>query len=505
MKVTAWDRFTASFAPEWTLRRLQARAALEVAGRNYDAASPGRRTSSWSRNRGDANATASVASPILRVHARDLLRNNAWARKARSVVVNSMIGTGAQPRVAAKNAADKQAAQDVWRAWANTTDCDANGRTNFAGLEQLIAGALFSDGEVFIRRRWRRPEDGLALPFQLQLLEADFLDHTKNELRGREGGRIINGVEHDAIGRVVAFWFFDEHPGNHLAVASVSRRVAATEVIHVFRQERPGQVRGVSWLAAAIVGLHDLDEYEDAEMLKQKIAACFAGFVTEVNGDVTPIAGATVDPQTNQRVESFEPGMIAHLPPGRDVKFATPPTAVDTAFTVRALRKLAAGLEITYEDLTGDYSSATYSSARMGRLVHQGAVASWQYTLLAPQLHTRVWAWVMDGAVLSNLVREPLGAEWTFPPLPAIEPDKEVLTDMRAVRAGFKSLSGVLRERGEDPETLLGEVVADFAMLKTKGVMLDTDPSQTSQAGLAQQSGGKQSPPVTSETDKQDT
>ena len=496
-KVTAWDRFTASFAPEWTIRRIQARAALDIAARNYDAASPSRRTDGWPRKRGDANATISVAAPMLRMYARDLLRNNGWARKARSVVVNNTIGTGAQPKPNAKDLAQKEAALTVWRAWARKKDCDSNGRTNFAGIEKLAAASVFSDGEVFIRRRWRRAADGLSLPMQLQVLEADFLDSGKNEAKGIEGGKVINGVEHDAIGRIVAYWMFDEHPGNAIVHVPASRRVPASEIIHVFDGERAGQVRGVSWLGAAIVGLNDLDEYEDAEMMKQKIAACFAAFVTEVNGEVNPLTQAKTDSNTGQRVEQFEPGMIVHLAPGRDVKTATPPTTVDSSFTARALRKLAAGIPITYEDLTGDYSQVNYSSARMARIVHSAAVASWQYTMWEPQFHAQVWAWVMEAAVLVGKMREGVDAEWTFPPLPAIEPDKDVLANTRAVRSGFKSLSSAIRELGEDPDVVLEEIAADFARLKAKNIMLDSDPSQTSQAGLTQaRAGGSQQKPA---------
>ena len=40
-------------------------------------------------------------------------------------------------------------------------------------------------------------------------------------------------------------------------------RVPATEIIHLFRHLRPGQIRGEPWLARALIKLHELDQYDD--------------------------------------------------------------------------------------------------------------------------------------------------------------------------------------------------------------------------------------------------
>jgi capsid protein len=57
-------------------------------------------------------------------------------------------------------------------------------------------------------------------------------------------------------------------------------RVAAAEIIHLFRPLRPGQIRGEPWLARALVKLNELDQYDDAELVRKKTAAMFAGFIT---------------------------------------------------------------------------------------------------------------------------------------------------------------------------------------------------------------------------------
>lgn len=491
MKLSVWDRLVLSMAPAAGVRRLQARAAAEMMARSYEAASHSRRTAGWNRSKGDVNTTIRLAGDDLRIHSRDLIRNNSYARRAQRVIANNVSGWGIVPKPNGPDADTNAKLSATWKAWADSTACETEGRHTFAGLQHLAMKSIFSDGEILFRRRSRRPEDGLPLPIQLQVLEADYLDRTKEADRGFEGGPIIQGVEFDAIGRRVAYWLFDKHPGNSLTAGTISRRVLARDVLHVFYTERPGQVRGVSWLGSAIVNLKELDEFEDAEMMRQKIAACFAGFVTDTDGAASPLG--LVNGETNSdnvEIEHFEPGMIHHLPPGRDITIANPPDVTNDSFTTRNLRKIAAGLGITYEDLTGDYSQVNYSSARMGRISHQANVRDWQANMLVPHLCAGVWAWMME--LLKSQGVETVGADWTVPPLPMIEPDKEGLAYSRLVRNGVITFSDMVREQGGDPDAHFAEYAADLQRLDKHKIQLDSDVRAVSQAGLTQQRAGVQ-------------
>lgn len=489
MKFTGLDRFTASFAPRWTLNRVRARMALDAV-RNYEAARPGRRTSGWARSSGDANAVLAVAISELRMHARDLIRNNSWARRGQRVIANNTVGWGIVPKA---NGGSSQAAGAIWKAWADSTQCDSEGRLSFSGIQSLVMKSIASDGEILVRRRLRRPEDGLAIPLQLQVLEGDFLDTSKDGLIGIAGGPIRQGVEFDKLGRRAAYWLFSEHPGG-LNSLPVSRRVPASEILHIFYTERPGQSRGVSWFGSAIANLKDLDEYEDAELLKQKIAACFAAFVTDLDGAGT--VGAE-DPD-DETAEVLEPGMIQKLPPGKQVTFGNPPTVTEGNFANRNLRRIAAGLGVSYEDLTGDYSQVNFSSARMSRLAHWANVRDWQWNMLIPLLCNGVWGWAMEAAQGVGLIQEAPSADWTAPPMPMIEPDKEGLAYQRLVRNGVMTHADMVREQGGDPEAHWQEYSDGLKKLDELGIKLDSDVRAVSAAGLTQErvggSGGKGNP-----------
>lgn len=478
-KLPAMDRLLISLAPQWAAKRFRARHLATQIARHYEAAGVGRRTQNWNRSNGDADATIQKALIELRAHSRDLVRNVGWARRAQRVIANNTVGWGILPKPIGGN---PQKALEIWKAWAGTTECESEGRHTFAAIQALAMRSISTDGEVLIRRRFRRDSDGLTIPLQLQVLEADFLDHTKNMLTSPAGGPTIQGVEYDLLGRRAAYWIWPVHPGSGRTIEPPAR-VPASEIIHVLYTERPGQTRGVSWFGAAIVPLKDLDEYEDAEMMKQKIASCFAAFVQDDGSGALNLGEQSV---VNPLIETLEPGQIQHLTPGQTVTFGTPPVAAPSTFDTRTLRKIAAGVGVTYEDMTGDYSNVNFSSGRMGRIAHYQNVTDWQEHMLIPLLCQGVWDWAMQAAVAGGQLKAVSTAEWITPAMPTIEPDKEALGTMRRVRTGQMTFSQMVREQGNDPEAFFAEYAADVKKLKSLGIVLDADASAVSQAGQIQ-------------------
>ena len=67
----------------------------------------------------------------------------------------------------------KEELQRLWLAW--TDEADAEGLTDFYGLQRRAAREVFLAGEVFVRIRPRRVEDGLTVPLQLQMLPSEML------------------------------------------------------------------------------------------------------------------------------------------------------------------------------------------------------------------------------------------------------------------------------------------------------------------------------------------
>ena len=472
------DGLIGFFSPAAGLRRVRARAATSVMRRHYEGAASGRRTQGWKRASGDANAVAGPALSRLRDVARDLVRNNGYAESAITTICDHVVGWGITP----KPMPVSSQAVKLWKAWADTTACDADGAHNFAGIQRLVMRSIVESGEVLVRRRIRRPEDELPIPIQLQVLEPDFIDTLKTGIRLPGGGRIVHGVELDAIGRRVAYWLFPEHPGSDLPGSTASVRVSAENVLHIYRRDRPGQLRGPSWFAPVLLKFKDFDEYDDATLMKQKVAACLALIVSDPDGSNTPIG--TVDP-LEPTIDSLEPGAILRGIPG-EIDVVQPPSVREYPDYIKTtLHAIAAGLGVSYEDLTGDYSQVNFSSARMARLRHWSRVEEWRWQMMVPMLCDPVWAWAMEAASIVGLSVAP-AATWTGSPMPMIEPELEGRAYKQNVRSGLMTLSEALRERGYDPEAVFNEMAADNKRIDELGLVLDSDPRKTSQQGLAQ-------------------
>jgi lambda family phage portal protein len=454
-----------------------AKRALERA-RGYDGASQGRRLAGWSSVDQIPGAQPTTLA-ILRQRARDLRRNNPYFARALAGIVGNTVSYGIKARV-------PDGARALWSAWAETTACDADGRQDFYGLQALALQCIVESGEVFIRRRYRAPSEGLPAAVQIQVLEPDFLDVAKTATL-ENGNRIVFGIEYNRRSQPEAYWFLPEHPAS--GIVSVQRRsfrVPALDVAHVFRLDRPGQTRGVPWVAPVLTRLRQLDDYEDATLEKARIAACFAAFVyvpgeQDIPKLADPAAGDEADRST-----MIEPGAVQYLPPGKDVKFAAPPSDSNhQSFTQTHLRAIASGLGVPYELLTGDLGQTSFSSARIGWLEFDRQIEAWRWTMLIPQLCARVHGWWADAVELGTGIR-PGPATWSPPHRDMISPVEEVAGMQARIRAGLAPWSEVVREYGYDPDETLAEIAKYNREFDRHGIVLDTDPRKVNVGGQVQ-------------------
>lgn len=465
------DRLVGFIDPRAGAKRVAARVALDLAKRRYDAAGSGRRTANWPTTNAGPNTINEVDLDKLRGRSRSLVRNNGWAKSAVSTIASNVVGTGIQPAI--KNKRVKAA----WAEWAESKACDFYGLQNIYGLQRQAMEAVARDGEVIIRRR-RKMSAGI--PLRLQVQEADHIDTMRTYHNGDT--TIIQGVEYNKDGERVAYWLYDNHPNDTLNY-TMSRRVPASDVIHIYRPERPGQVRGVPWLAPVALRLRDFDEYADAEIMRQKIAAAFAAFVQDANPDA---AERTED---GDELERIEPGMIEYLPPGKTVTFPNPPTTQNyDGFGRSILLSVAKGIGLSYEALTGDMKNVNFSSARMGWLEMQRNVEDWQYNLLVPQFCESVWSWFTEAGMIAGVVPKAgaIAVTWTPPRREMIDPTKEIPAMINGVRGGVISLQEVHRQSGYDSEQVLNEIADDNKRIDKLGLILDSDARKTMKAGVTQ-------------------
>lgn len=444
----------------------------------YDGAGHGVRLRNWQPTTASINSILAGNLDTLRTRSHDIVRKNPYAANAIDSIVSNCIGTGIKPQSKAKNADFRKQIQELWLQW--TDEADAAGICDFYGLQALVLRSVAENGECFVRIKIDKKNS--TVPLKLQVLEAEHLDSSKDYPLAN-GNVIKSGIEFDKTGKRVAYYLFKEHPGDtcggHTCASynGDSIRIPAQEILHIYKVLRPGQIRGEPWLSNVLLKLHELDQYEDAELVRKKTAAMFAGFVTRIDPD----SEIFPEKEAGSDIYGLEPGTMQFLDPGEDIKFSSPADVGGTyeAFIKQQLRAISVGLGITYEQLTGDLSSVNYSSIRAGLLEFRRRCTALQHNLVVFQFCRPIWNKFIELAVLSDAIKVPNDPTFSFVKwIPQgfdwVDPLKEQNAQMNAVRCGFKSRAEVVSGLGYDVEEIDAEIKNDNERAKKMGLKFDT-------------------------------
>jgi len=365
-----------------------------VSVRRYEAAQSGRLTAGWLSDASGPNAEIAGASVSLRDRSRDLVRNNAIANRSMTVLSAALVGDGVRPQPETGIAELDDLLLGMWNDWG--LDADADGRSDPYGLQRLVVMSWLESGEVLMRRRWRRPDDDLWLPVQIQTLEADFLaDQTWSLADSPTGQRLLYGIELDGIGRRTAYRLYRSHPGETGMAQTANLdtvMVPASEVSHVYLPTRPGQLRGVPWLSPVMLDLRDLDDLEHTEIVRQKMQATVMGVRYTDSLDPVGMSDDVEQDTAGDWIETMRPGMLPKLPTGERIEFFAPQQFGGFAESVKHYqRTVALGAQIPYEVLIGDLSGVNYSSIRAGMLEYRRLITALCRQVVLPHVCQPMW------------------------------------------------------------------------------------------------------------------
>jgi lambda family phage portal protein len=418
-----------------------------------------------------------ITLPMLRARSRDACRNNPIARAAVERMVTDVIGAGISPKPVIESEALRMRLIDQWEAW--SAECDVDGQTDFYGLQTLALRAMLESGECFAVLD---TSSAAGIPLRIRLLESDHLPFKNEKLKN--GNIIVDGIEFDAKGRRVAYWLHPRHPGDPVASSTADsmnepRRVTADRVIHLFEATRPGQIRGVPWLASVLVRLKTLDEFNDAQLERQKLANLFVGFIRrpppEPGTQTIGPDGQPLSDDAEQPPLVFEPGMLQELGPGEDVTFSEPP-GTSTGyldFTRAQLRDVASALGIPYAILTGDFDNVNDRVVRVAINEYKRRAIALIRNVLVPKFCAPIRNAWCDAAVLAGALpsNSPVKAtRWTPHGWAYLHPVQDVQADVLAINNKLKSRSEALLERGYDAELIDREIASDMAREQRLGL-----------------------------------
>ena len=432
--------------------------AFDAAGRG------GSRTIAW--NPPPTNFGALRQPPTVLWRARDCYRNNPWGRRAIEATVAGAVSTGIKPMVATKDLASKRRAQQAFLSW--TDQCDFEGRRDFFGFQADLLRCVLTDGEALVLMT---PTGANAVPLEMRLLTSEFLDSSKVVV-----GKILDGIEYDAMGRRVAYHVYPKHPADYPRFESV--RIPASQVLHVFSPPAAGAPRGVSFLEPALTAMRELQSFTESELVRSRVASLFAGFVRTMDGS-NPLADST-------GALTLEPGSVSKLDAGQEISFSSPNQPMNFEPYVRAqLRGIASALNAPYE-IFADVSQTTFASGRAALLNWKRWLEMLQYHVLVFLFCRPVWdMWVRLALIAGVLDGSPedFSARWVCPPLPMLDSRAEVLADVERVRSGFTSRSEIVNQSGLDAEELETEIAAENRRADALGLIFDSDAMRTTAQG----------------------
>lgn len=455
----------------------------------YEAGTTGnRRAIRWHAPTTTPNQTLGSLS-TLRDRSRSAVRNDGWAKGLVDKLVTNIVGTGIKPLSKADSVGFARKIQDLWTLW--TDSSDAAGLLDFYGQQAQGCRCWLEAGEFFARIRTRRPEDGLPVPIQIEILEPEMCPHSWTT-NAPNGNKIKAGIEFNAIGQRVAYWFYSSRPGDveDWNVGDL-RRVPAESVIHVFDPLRAGQLRGLPHLTQALIRLYELDKYDDAQLIRQQIAALYAGFVRSAgstDASVNPITGLADYGTTpdGAPIASLEPGIMQSLAPGEEITFSSPPDAGPTyaVFIQQQLRAACAAAGVPYEVLTGEMTGLNDRIMRVILHEFRRGIQARQHQIIAHQFCRPIWNAFLDQVWLSGALdisdefpsnRDPWArVKWMPQGWPYLHPVQDVDAAQRAIKAGFTSRSAVVSEQGEDASVIDEEQASDNARAKELGLIYES-------------------------------
>lgn len=475
------------------IRRLLSNIFGSKQKRGFTGAQLNRLTASWSAVSEKIDDELRTDLDALRSRSRTLENNNDYARNYLDMVETNMIGPEAPRLVSlADNAPGnpdtlaRRAIAESFAEWSKPENCEVTGQYSFAAVCQNIARGTARDGE-FLLRTIIGSAAGNRWNFALQILDVDRLATWKNQLGGQGQNAIVAGVEVNAVGRPVAYWF---NTGPLSASGRQAERVLADGVLHRFKITRPEQKRGIPWMHASMVSMHYAGEFALSALMAAKHGADHLGYFVTPDGEPPTLSGEE-DEQGN-KITTSAPGTWDTLPHGVDVRTVDSkyPNEVFGPFLKTANQRMAAGLPgANYPELCNDYEAVNFSSIRAAvinsrdewKKLHKWFAGAWLEPIFGKWLEMSM----LSGAILmpngSALPAAKLAKfrphAWQFRGWSWVDPLKDIQTARESLDLKLTSRSRIAAEMGRDLEEVFDELQKEEALADTYEISLTTAPS----------------------------
>jgi lambda family phage portal protein len=477
--------------------------ALRV-GAAFNGARMLRQFKNWVASQGSPDGEIIADLPKLRYRCRDLHKNNAIARAAEEAIIRNVVGPGLKMQTSvdyatlsrelnitpdeAEKLADEfeQKIESAWHAYYNSTACDARGVSDGPEKTRLALSSVLQSGDVFAT--FPRVN---GYP-RLGLIEAD---QVQNPLSLSSNAALREGVFVDENGAPLGYYVNanqEQWPQDMHFVPKYGNESGRAMILHLFREERPGQNRGIPWCAPAIEQLKNLDGYKKSEITAALVSSFLTFFVEKPPG----ASGHALPGAQNTTEESLGPDFMAgpaailELPAGWKMNPHNParPNSNAVGFIESVLKEVGSALGVPFEMLLSHYTTS-FTSARAARIEFWKTVQLWRSWLVENFL--RVWyEEFLTDAIIAGRVDAPgfftsetlrrawAASNWYGPALGQINEKVETEAIAAVIALGGKSASAAIAEAyGTDYEDNIRALKREQKFREKHGVRLSTDES----------------------------
>lgn len=451
------------------------RTAPATSRRNYSAAEISRLTADIFAPLLSANRALESGIRSIRGRAQWLERNDPLVRKLRRILIKNVVGPyGFTLQVSLGERAKNQEIEEAWWAYANSKHVHAGRQFN---LQQLLAMAVVRrklDGEVFLVQTQRADN-----PYRVcwQLYEADQCPLELNRQKTQSAAEIRYGIERDEHGAPIAYHFIERHASEG---ATRTRRIPADDVIHAAHFDRPGQVRGVPEIAAAILLLAHLVGYREAELVAARQGANSPIILKPDKDTFQPTARTAEEVQLPDAAESV-PGDWLVSPTGFEpwVPDLKHPNSGFASFTKDITRAIAASWDVSYHTLAADLEGANMSSARIGELADRDGWIAQQEEAITDMVVPMFGAWSSYALLTGHLKLRPteldrllLKSSWQGRRWKGVDPKKDMEGLALELANCIQSRTNACAEAGRDFSEIMHQVKAERDLAEQLGITL---------------------------------
>lgn len=386
-----------------------AASAVAAGGVAYDGASKIDRLSMWRPPLRSADADLLPVKDELDARALDTLRNDAYVAGGAAIRKDSIVGSrfllNAKPEIKILFGED----DEVWEteaqeeietkftlfAESDRHYPDAARRKTLTDMVRLAVGVHLGGGEVLASAEWF--DDGRPFASAMQMIDTARLSDPRDRLFGLGDRRVRKGVEIDTYGAPIAYYIRNAHPSDYRFGSLLNpdamtwKRVPARKpwgramILHIFEEKQPGQSRGVAEIVTALSEMRMTKHFRKTELERAVVAATYAASIeSEIPDDVRGALGADAgdgnattawmndylaaisEYSSGAKNLHMDGAKIPIFAPGTKLKIQNPGANSPSGdkFEQSLLRYIAAALNVSYEQLSRDYTKTNYSSAR---------------------------------------------------------------------------------------------------------------------------------------------